>query len=272
MNIFDAHNDFLTVLNQKKAFKYIDKLKDIHLCSAIWTTQLNEVDIFRLINEAYLIEKEYNKTLISIEDCGFLNSKNYYNLIKYKPFSASLVWNEDNALGGGAFGHSDLTKRGKNLVNRFERDGIYVDLAHTNEKTFYSIARISQKPLFCSHCGFYSLKQHERNLKDYQIKMIVDSGGMIGLAMVVDFLSENKTAKIDDICNQILFFANKYGINNLCLGTDFFGTKNTPKGINKYSDIKKLKDSLTKLGFSASDIEQIFYRNLENFISTAYQT
>ena len=267
MKIFDCHNDFLTELkSEKKINGYLSKINnETKIISAVWSTRLSENEAFDYLNLANGLKEKFNQTLFSIEDCHFINELNIDKVLALKPFSAGLVWNDDNALGGGAYGFSGLTNWGEIVSKKFEDNKIIIDLAHANEKTFFDIARISNRALFCSHTAFGGVKNHPRNLKDYQLKMIVESGGFVGLALVSEFLTENKKATINDICDHIVYFATKFGLNNIGFGTDFFGTKNLPIGIKTYHDLLKIALKLNKLGFTNEEIDNLFYKNFEKF-------
>lgn len=62
---------------------------------------------------------------------------------------ASLTWNEKNFLAAGAGQNADcgLTKTGADCIKKMDELGMLVDLAHTNQKTFWDILEISQKPM-----------------------------------------------------------------------------------------------------------------------------
>ena len=68
--------------------------------------------------------------------------------------------------------------------------------------------------------------------KDYQLKMIVESGGIVGLCLVSEFLNGTKRSSVKDVVSHIDYFACKFGIDNLAIGTDFYGTKQLPINMN----------------------------------------
>ena len=272
MKIFDAHNDFLTELNnvQRKAYiswveKYCKKTKII---AQVWTTELKHPmrAILQLKKE---VEGKKN-FVFTIEDLGFLGKKNFKerleDIITQKPFSCGLVWNNDNILGGGAMGQSGLTKLGEHVVKRLEESGIIIDTAHMNEVTFWDFCKITTKPIFNSHCNFFDLCHHPRNLKDEQIKAIVDSGGIVCLSFVSYFIKEMGTVSCSDIAEQIKWFIKKYGDKNIGIGSDFFGTSELPLDLKTYVNFDNLKSALRKIGLSGRQIKDIFCGNLTRFL------
>ena len=179
MKIFDAHNDCFTGLKTFKDItsylKNIDKSKIIgKVCCVIWTTKLkNPLKFITQIYGLILKENLNKKIILCIEDLGFINKNNFDEAIKLlksiKPFYCGLVWNYDNALGGGAYGKSDLKSLGKKVVVELENNDIFIDTAHMNKKTFDDFVKITTKPVINSHCNFCFYKKHKRNLSDNQI-------------------------------------------------------------------------------------------------------
>ena len=153
------------------------------------------------------------------------------------------------------------------VIKKLEDNNIKIDTAHLNEDSFMDIAKITSKPIFCSHTAFYGVQPNDRNLKDYQLKMIIDSGGIVGLCLVSDFLNGTNKCDIQNIVSHIDYFACKFGINNLALGTDFYGTNHLPKGVSTYSNlISKLSNALKNIGYTEKSINKIFFENANYFM------
>lgn len=277
MKICDCHNDFLTEIKFKKdkenyiKNEIIKNKKIKHISSVIWTTKLTNVNDF--INENFdLINllKRNKKFLISFEDLNFVIKNNKIDfdrlnvLFNLKTFSCGLVWNNDNTLGGGAFGKKGLTELGKQLIEILENSNIIIDTAHMNRKTFYDFIKITRKPIYNSHSNIYSLKKHKRNLTDKQIKTIIDSNGFIGLSFVKEFIS-NKIVDCNKVALQIKFFIDKFGYKNVGIGSDFFGATNLPLDLKNYNEFKFLKKALKELKISNKIIKKIFYKNFIEF-------
>ena len=73
-------------------------------------------------------------------------------------------------------------------------------------------------------------------------------------------------SKLSDLVSQIDYFACKFGIDNLALGTDFFGTNHLPKNAKTYEDLSsKLSKALADLGYTEKSINKIFYENAHQF-------
>lgn len=269
--IFDLHNDyFLQIQKDNKKQNYLDKSNLAeNIVSAIWTSEMNEQESFSMITQARDFVNSNEKLFLGVEDLHFLNKNNLEDFVKIKPIYAGLTWNNCNALAGGAHETGRLTNFGKQVVKKLEENYIKIDLAHLNENSFVDVAKVSGGPLFCSHTACYSLVNNPRNLKDYQIRMICDSGGLVGLCLVSDFISGTKRCIADDIICHIDYFACHYGIDNLAIGTDFYGTKHTPRGIKNYSNFVKLvSGGLAKIGYTEKSINKIFFDNANSFLKT----
>lgn len=267
--IFDLHNDFYLKLNtDKKRIGYISKSDKFaeNIVSAIWTSELNEAESFSAIDRAREFVNDNDKLFLGVEDLHFLSRDNLDKFLSFRPIYSGLTWNRSNCLAGGAHESGGLTSFGKRVVSALELNNIVLDTAHLNETSFMDVFKYSQKPVICSHTACYGLTHNERNLKDYQIKMIIDSGGIVGLCLVSNFLNGTNKSKIEDVVCQIDYFACKFGINNLALGTDFFGTDNIPTGVTNYKKLsKKLSFALEKLGYTQKSINKIFYENAKLF-------
>ena len=266
MKIFDLHNDFLTKKSKKASLHYINTLAttDIKkIMSVVWSSNLDETKVLDLLE--FISKNGTDKTALAIEDLHFITPLNYPNLLKYNPFYVSLTWNKENNLAGGVDVLSGLSGFGEKIVQILQEHNIIIDTAHINERGFLDVAKISTKPIICSHTGFYAQEETCRNLKDYQIKIIEDSGGIVGLYFVSHYLTPRRTANIDDVIRHIIYFCTHFNINNLALGTDFFGTNHLPQKLHNYKDISNLTDVLKKKGFLDTEIEKIIYKNAERF-------
>jgi len=269
MKIFDLHNDFLTEKSKKAATHYIHSLEhaDIEkIVAAVWSSKYNEKQVVEMLD--FISKYGTKKTILAIEDLHFLTPLNHANVLKFNPFYVSLTWNNENNLAGGTNTICGLSAFGEEIVKEFQEYNITIDMAHLSERSFLDVAKISTKEIICSHTGCYSQEGSNRNLKDYQIKIIEDSGGIVGLYFVSNFLTPKRTANIEDVIRHIVYYCTHFNIDNLCIGTDFFGTKHLPQKLHKYNDFQYLIEGLKKKGFTDTEIEKILYKNAEYFYIT----
>lgn len=271
--IFDLHNDYyLKLQGDAKKNKYVKKSSKCaeNIISAVWTSELSNEEAMSEIEQARNFVNMSKGLFLGVEDLHFLSKNNLQTFLSFKPVYAGLTWNTSNCLAGGAHESGKLTSFGKTVVKQLEENNIKIDTAHLNEESFMDLAKMTGRPILCSHTAFYGVEANSRNLKDYQLKMIKDTGGIVGLCLVSDFINGTKKCNVSDIVSHIDYFACKFGIDNLALGTDFYGTNHLPKGVKSYPDlISKLSESLTRLGYTEKSIDKIFYENANRFFSTA---
>lgn len=265
--IFDLHNDYFLKLNSDyKKDKYVKDGENFDIVSAVWTSDLNNEESMSEIERARNYVNLHEHLFLGVEDLHFLSKKNLNKFLEISPVYAGLTWNTTNCLAGGSHESGRLTAFGKNVVKQMEKNNIIVDTAHLNEDSFMDVSKTSQNPMFCSHTAFYGLQPNSRNLKDYQLKMIIDSGGLVGLCLVSDFINGSKKCTIKDVVSHIDYFACKFGIDNIALGTDFYGTMHLPKFIKNYKALTdKLSVALENLGYTQKAVSKIFYDNAYNF-------
>ena len=267
--IFDLHNDyFLKLGTDKKKNKYVESGSKSaeNIVSAVWTSELSNEESLMVIKQARDYVNTKQKLLLGVEDLHFLSKSNLDEFIETRPVYAGLTWNTTNCVAGGAHESGTLTNLGKLAVKKLEQENIKIDLSHLNEESFMAVSKVTTNPLFCSHTAFFGLEQNARNLKDYQLKMIVDSGGLVGLCLVSTFLNGATKSTLQDVAAHVDYFACKFGIDHLAIGTDFFGTNYLPKNIKSYCDLsKKLSSILMSLGYTQKSINKIFYENANNF-------
>ncbi len=268
MKITDLHNDYLTELSSNQAIKYLYNNQSYiaNLFSPVWTTEIkNPLNFIK--NKKKLLKnfKFYNKLQICIEDMYFFDDFMKDEILKINPYYCGLCWNYENEFCGGAYSNASLSNKGKRLIKFLENNNIQIDCAHMNEKSFYQLANVTTKPIFCSHTGFKCIIDDKRNLSDAQIKQIIKSEGLIGFYFVGKYISRNKVS-VYDIAKNIELFVKLYGIENLAIGSDFFGTDDLPTELNNYKQFVNLKNQLIRFGFTNCEINKIFYQNANKFI------
>ena len=238
----------------------------------------NTSEFYKAINEERLAVLLGMEGLSSIGD----NVEALYTLYQLGFRHASLTWNEQNALGTGVKGdvNRGLTEKGKEAIKIINNLGIILDVSHANEKTFWDIYNITDKPFIASHSNAKALCDVPRNLSDDQIIAIGDKDGLIGINAHNYFVNlDYNISNVDHFINHLEHVINLIGINRVALGFDFFeylegdtgGTfLNDPyKGTIGLEDISKTNNLLSKLesrGFSNEDIEKICFKNFINLM------
>lgn len=273
MKICDCHNDFFGELKTEKLQKYVDECSQAgvkFLSGSYWTTK-RVGDIFADITNRKTMITNPKCFVLHIEDLSFIKDQNsLQNLIDLKPFSCSLTWNFDNQFAGGSYGEKTLTKRGKKLIQKLQENSILLDLAHLNKKSFFDAANLTKYPPYISHAGFCFIHDDKRNLDKEQIKFIVENNGFMGM-FFYDKLSMEKHGNlrefsVENIAQNIACFVDKFGCENIGIGSDFYGIESPPKNLNNYEQFKNLKTQLKNLGMADFEIKKIFHKNLQTYL------
>jgi membrane dipeptidase len=182
------------------------------------------------------------------------------------------VWSRDNVFGCGVpfrFPSAPdtgpgLSDAGKALIKRCNELKIMVDLSHLNEKGFWDVAELSTAPLVATHSNAHALCASSRNLTDDQIKMIGQSGGMIGLNFANGFLradgkwqSENG---LDSMLRHLDHLMKLAGEDHVGLGSDFDGAR-IPSQIGDVTGLPNLTKAMAEHGYGGELINKLATEN-----------
>lgn len=263
--IFDLHNDLPTAnITKKDKLNYYKQNNDTTIINAFWTTSLlNPLDYIN----SYI--DNFGCKLYSIEDGHFITSDNISRIIALPIVYIGLVWNKDNKLCGGAYGDKNMSKYGKFIAKQLAMSHITLDTAHMSRQSINDLVDIDCK-IINSHTCLDSIYKHPRNITNFQIEKIIERGGLVGLTMCGAFMSDNISAVTSmNYIEQIDVFAQKYGVQNLSISTDYFGT-DIVSGLETYDKVNLVRYELIKLGYSNTDIDNIFFNNANKFFGDEY--
>lgn len=285
MEYFDLHCDTVEKAFSKGVDLTDDKLqvnvknaeyiKNYHQCFALW---LNDdfhgkaaFDRATELYRFYLRQKQLLphsiKPLLTLENAVALGG-NLDNITVWHERSVramTLTWNGENELACGAdVVAGGLTALGRDAVREAQRHNIVIDVSHLNEDSFCDTVRISHEPLIASHSCCFSVCPHRRNLKDYQIKEIISSDGLIGINFYPLFLGKGNV--FERIYQNICHIANLGGERSISFGSDFDGAKMNRR-LKNITKIKELRIFLSKKGIADSALDDIFFKNSEKFFN-----
>lgn len=104
---------------------------------------------------------------------------------------ALLAYNQRNRVADGCHERTDspLSLFGQTLVREMNRVGMVVDVTHTGYRSAMDALELTTRPAIFSHSS-PRLHDHDRNIRDDQIKACAGTGGVIGLTGVGLFMSE----------------------------------------------------------------------------------
>jgi membrane dipeptidase len=201
-----------------------------------------------------------------------------------RPEQIEAWWNDGlRAVGPVHYGRSQyahgtstdgpLSKAGVRLIKEFQRMGMILDVTHLSDQSFSHAMEIYDGPTIASHHNCRALVPGERQLTDEQIKVLIQRKAIIGTAFDAWMLypgwkrgeTNPQVVKIEDAANHIDHICQLAGTTRHCaIGTDLdggFGTEQTPGDLDTITDVHKLEDILAARGYSAGDVDDIFFGN-----------
>ncbi len=135
---------------------------------------------------------------------------------------ALLAYNEKNAVGDGCHERTDagLSRYGMELIAEMNRVGMLVDCTHTGYRTSMEAMEASTAPCIFSHSCARALVDHERNIRDDQVKACARTGGVVGVTGVGMFLGDNDRST-QNLVRHIDHMAELVGPAHVGYGSDY---------------------------------------------------
>lgn len=208
-----------------------------------------------------------------------------------------LTYNTANYVGSGCYESRDsgLTDFGRDVIRRFNENGILVDLSHVGDKTAKEAIEFSNAPVTYSHVTPAGLHHHPRNKSDDQLRFIAQHGGFVGVATTPSFLRKGYDSSVDDYAEAIRYVANLVGEEQVGLATD--SVQDQPpefihwishdkghgrrlvdlggipllNGFKTLKDYNNIIDALHRAKFTDRQIENIAGANWHRFLTTVWR-
>jgi membrane dipeptidase len=159
----------------------------------------------------------------------------------------------DNAFGGSAHGvdKGGLTEAGRQMIERMERLGMIVDVAHASAATIDDVLAVATRPIVVSHTGVRGTADNARNLSDDHLRGIAATGGVIGIGF---WDTATGGTEVAAIARAIAYAADLVGADHVALGSDFDGAVPVPIDA---TGVIQITDALLALGWDASAIAKV---------------
>ena len=222
----------------------------IHICN-----NRNDID--------FANKKRKCAALLSVENGKILegNIDNAHRIIEDGVKIFGLTWNADNELACGVEGSGGgLTEFGKSVIELMQKNDIYIDVSHLNEKGFWQVVDLTTKPIIATHSNLKSICDHKRNLTDEQFVAICKTGGIVGINFYEKFLGKDC---FDKILKNIYSMLELGGENNIAIGSDFDGC-DIEKSLDSIDKFNDLCDYLLHHGLSENLLNKICFKNAYN--------
>ena len=208
-----------------------------------------------------------------------------------------LTYNNQSLLATGCYEKVDsgVTNFGRETIKEMNRVGIVVDMSHSAEKSTYDAIEISEKPIAITHANPAFWHPAKRNKSNDLLKVLSESGGMLGLSLYPHHLKNNTGCTLESFCEMAARTAEIIDVKNIGIGSDLCleqpdsvvewmrngtwsksknygeGSKNKP-GFPKQPDwfkdargFENLEKGLKKIGFSEDETNGILGNNWFNF-------
>jgi membrane dipeptidase len=186
--------------------------------------------------------------------------------------SIGITWSRANAFGTGVPFRFNvdpdigpgLTDAGKELVRVCNAMGVMLDLSHLNAAGFRDVAAISSHPLVATHSNVFAICPHARNLVDWQLAAIRESGGMVGLNFATGFLRPDgrfvPDTEMEILVRHVDALVEALGEDGVALGSDFDGAM-MPGVIGDVTGVQKLLQALLDKGYGDELVGKIAMGN-----------
>jgi len=208
-----------------------------------------------------------------------------------------LTYNNQSLLATGCYEKNDsgVTNFGKEVIKEMNRVGIVIDMSHSAEKSTLDTIEISEKPIAITHANPNFWHAVKRNKSKELLKVLSDSGGMLGLSLYAHHLKNGTDCTLENFCEMTAKTADIMDIKNIGIGSDLCleqpdsvvewmrngtwtkaknygeGSSNKPgfpKQPTWFQDargFKNLETGLKKVGFNENEVNGILGNNWYNF-------
>lgn len=201
---------------------------------------------------------------------------------KFGARHAGLTWNEQNDLATGAKADENrgLTDKGREAVKRIEKLGMILDVSHLNDKSFWDLMGVATGPVVASHSNCRAICNHKRNLLDDQLKVISETGGIVGINSFNELVHlDEKEQTVEMLVKHLSRMVDVMGIDHVGFGFDFceflqgdalssFSSQSNPYtiGLEDASQVPNVITEMKRVGFNQEEIEKIAYKNWHRVI------
>lgn len=157
-----------------------------------------------------------------------------------------------------------LNTFGRQVIRTLDSLGVIIDVSHTGIKTIQDILQETTNPIIATHSGARAIRNHTRNLYDWQIQDIANSGGVVGIVFYPPFLTSNPPAEISDVIQHVDHIVNLVGVDYVAIGSDFDGIgTNVVIGLEDVSKYPDLTLALLEHGYTEQEVAKILGGNFK---------
>jgi len=205
-----------------------------------------------------------------------------------------LTYNSRNLIGTGSTERTDsgISDFGVAVIERMNKLGMAVDVAHCGEMTSIDACTVSKQPVLITHSNCKALNPHPRCKSDEAIKKMAATGGVMGITGVRMFVTAQEPTTIEDVLNHYDHVAKLVGVDHVGVGSDIdlygydalpdpitkalrasykssygFREKNDIEGVNHPKRFYDIAQGLIRHGYSNNDIAGILGGNFQRVLT-----
>lgn len=178
------------------------------------------------------------------------------------------LWGGETVIGGSHDTKSGLTDFGAYAVEEMTKCGIIPDISHASDRAcdeIMDICEAAKKSPIATHMNSRAVCNHTRNLTDERFDRLCSLGGICGISLCPEHLTERESCTLYDAVRHIMHYM-ELAPDHVALGCDFDGVGELPEGLENISRLPALADPLEAEGFTERDIRALFYDNAEKFL------
>jgi len=135
-----------------------------------------------------------------------------------------LVYSDSNAIGGGLREKRDggLTEFGYQVVERMNKLGMLIDIAHAGDQTSLDAIQASKVPIVITHAGARSVWNSKRMKPDEVLHALAQKGGVIGIeaAPHTTMSKQHPKHSLESVMDHFVYLEKLIGIDHVTFGPD----------------------------------------------------
>lgn len=213
-----------------------------------------------------------------------------------------LTYNNQSLLATGCYEAEDtgLTRMGREVVAEMNRVGLVIDMSHSGERSTLDAITQSSRPIAITHANPAAWHPARRNKSDQVLRLLAESGGMLGFSVYPHHLRGGSECSLRDFCEMVARTADLMGVEHIGIGTDLCqdqpdsvvdwmrsgrwtkardygeGSKENPgfppmpEWFQNNCDFERIAEGLRDLGMSPGDVAAVMGGNWHRFFAESF--